>query len=399
MAQMTTALNDKVLALRAQLAAMQSNAQKYSPDLLVMSEGGVPFGPQLEEATKDIVFKLLEVAKCVDNLLEDAQQLPTVTEDSIRSLIKSLGEPLSGLHKLLKDDESENSWKQVPELWRPLHNLAERISNKKIPGHLPESHTEVLKKSVAELAPLSKELLLLGTQHKVIQQEGEIASLLREQNHFEARVNGLESADNEKQETQSRFEERLEEQQGVLQAALESVKTKQTQLELSTNAAATSTLTRSYKKFAKTHLVSHYIFLAATVLVIAAIAVFGVMTSMHVAQKSAIATDWPTLIWHLAVVAGGASIATYFGRQAANHRSLLNWASSIEVQLRTFEAYTSSVEGSEQQNVIRAEFARRVFGPQPEPGTKDTQTGESVGTAQLLELIARLFRPEAKSSD
>lgn len=113
------------------------------------------------------------------------------------------------------------------------------------------------------------------------------------------------------------------------------------------------------------------------------------LSSETLNNSSASAFSYPDLIWRITLVTGILGIATYMARQAGQHRTLATWASSICVQLQTFDAYTEQVGDPDQINLLRAEFAKRVFGSQPQlKGEPD----QAAGTMDLLPLISAIAK-------
>jgi hypothetical protein len=75
--------------------------------------------------------------------------------------------------------------------------------------------------------------------------------------------------------------------------------------------------------------------------------------------------DYAGLVQRLAFLAGIATLAGYFARQAHQHRSMANWSSSLVVQLKTFDAYLAGISDVDIRDGLRKDFAARVFGDHP----------------------------------
>lgn len=98
--------------------------------------------------------------------------------------------------------------------------------------------------------------------------------------------------------------------------------------------------------------------------------------------------DWTRLAVHAAVAFSLAAVAVYASRLAGAHRRQGDWAGSLEVQLRTLEAYLATLDPDEARQA-RADFARRVLGPPPQ---MDEGPALHLPTDGVLEVI-RQVRP------
>lgn len=98
--------------------------------------------------------------------------------------------------------------------------------------------------------------------------------------------------------------------------------------------------------------------------------------------------NWSAISTRVAIAAATAALGTYFARQAGQHRRLYNWARSTQVQLESFPAFIKPVPEAEQGEVYRV-LANRVLSAPPEKG-KDTE--DSVGSAQLIDLVLTLAK-------
>jgi len=101
------------------------------------------------------------------------------------------------------------------------------------------------------------------------------------------------------------------------------------------------------------------------------------------------ADDWVGLAIRLAALAGLGALAAYFARQGGQHRRIYNWARSMEVQLRSFQAFTERMPEDVRDDAYRF-FSRRVFGAPPEKGSESSD--ETVPAAQLVDLALAAMR-------
>ncbi len=86
-------------------------------------------------------------------------------------------------------------------------------------------------------------------------------------------------------------------------------------------------------------------------------------------------TNSPTdIAWKIVITSSLVGLGSYLLRQASVHRRLVVWAESIGIQLKTFDAYVGLVDLPEQRSQLHAEFAKRIFGPEP---LNQTQMSES----------------------
>jgi len=99
-------------------------------------------------------------------------------------------------------------------------------------------------------------------------------------------------------------------------------------------------------------------------------------------------SDISSIVYRAAAVLGVAAFAAYLGRQAGQHRKNGNWARSLEVQLKSFDAFIAPVAESSSRHEIYELFARRVLGAPPENRTNE-QKGVDPQIVDLLTLMAR----------
>lgn len=103
--------------------------------------------------------------------------------------------------------------------------------------------------------------------------------------------------------------------------------------------------------------------------------------------------SWSETLGHLAVVATIGGAAAYTARLAANHRSVSDWARSVEVQLATFQDFLGAIDDAPVKNRLYEDFGRRVLGPPPS-GVGDD--GSSVPTANIVELARAIADPRGR---
>lgn len=147
--------------------------------------------------------------------------------------------------------------------------------------------------------------------------------------------------------------------------------------------ASRSKLTERFEALAQRH------FKAATLFrILTAVGVLGgiIWGSIHADAMSGTETDTTAeAILRVSLLAGILGLATYFGRQAAYHRDVSTWASTIKEQLLTFDGYIDPVDDAQLRDQMRAAFAARVFGSSPE--SKD-EPGVTLSSPVLSEVAA-----------
>lgn len=102
------------------------------------------------------------------------------------------------------------------------------------------------------------------------------------------------------------------------------------------------------------------------------------------------AGDYVHLIQRGLVLAAFLALAGYLARQAHQHRTMGNWARSLAVQLKTFDAFIDAIEDSAVRDDLRREFASRVFGDHPAVKGEPAISASSQGLSALTEAVARL---------
>lgn len=148
--------------------------------------------------------------------------------------------------------------------------------------------------------------------------------------------------------------------------------------------ASRSKLTTRFAALGRKH------FWAATAFrVFTAVGVFaGLWATLTVSLDDVISgpdTATAEAILRVSFLAGVLGLATYFGRQAAYHRDVSTWASTIKEQLLTFDGYVDPILDDDLRNQMRAAFAARVFGSSPE--SKD-EPGVTLSSPVLSEVAA-----------
>ncbi|MCS3494103.1 hypothetical protein M2368_003131 [Arthrobacter sp. JUb119] len=108
--------------------------------------------------------------------------------------------------------------------------------------------------------------------------------------------------------------------------------------------------------------------------------------------------SWPDLTWKLSVLVGGSSVGTYLLRLASYHRRLSVWSNAVQVQLRTFAPFTEQVAGDASKDQLRLEFARRVFGAEPDGTKEKSDEGSGVTMSDLTSLIDALAKAQSQAA-
>lgn len=152
--------------------------------------------------------------------------------------------------------------------------------------------------------------------------------------------------------------------------------------------ASTSTLSARFTDLAMKETKLSWWFRGGTVLMIS----IGIIGSYFLHETRT--NNLPESVFNIALLAAVLGLATYLGRQAAHHRDLSVWASTITVQLQTFEGYISPVQNAELQSQIRLAFAGRVFGPSPESQGEPSAT---LASPLLEQVIGAYMKTKAPS--
>lgn len=102
------------------------------------------------------------------------------------------------------------------------------------------------------------------------------------------------------------------------------------------------------------------------------------------------AGDWVRLVQRGVFVGAVFALGGYFARQAHQHRALANWAGSLAVQLRTFDAYLAAIENSDVRDDLRRAFGARVFGDHPAMKGEPTVTPSAAAMDTAVGWAAKL---------
>lgn len=147
--------------------------------------------------------------------------------------------------------------------------------------------------------------------------------------------------------------------------------------------AGDASLARHFAEYSRREWWSANIFRVLTIVAIGG-ALWAAAASGHPHEG-----DWVALSYRIAQLAGIAALATYLGRQAAQHRRVYNWARSMQVQLQSFPAFIEPIADGDTRSSIYNEFARRVLGPPPEKGPSNDDAYPNQQAIELLTVLAR----------
>lgn len=103
------------------------------------------------------------------------------------------------------------------------------------------------------------------------------------------------------------------------------------------------------------------------------------------------AGDYVHLIQRGLVLAAFLALATYLARQAHQHRTMANWARSLAVQLKTFDAFIDPIDDPAVRDELRKNFASRVFGDHPPVKGEPAISASSQGISSLTEALSKLI--------
>jgi hypothetical protein len=103
------------------------------------------------------------------------------------------------------------------------------------------------------------------------------------------------------------------------------------------------------------------------------------------------AGDYVHLIQRGLVLAAFFALATYLAKQAHQHRTMANWARSLAVQLKTFDAFVDAIDDASVRNELRQAFAARVFGDHPAVKGEPALSASSQSVTALTEVLAKVL--------
>lgn len=115
------------------------------------------------------------------------------------------------------------------------------------------------------------------------------------------------------------------------------------------------------------------------------LALLGLAVMVALALPSG--ATWQEAFGHVAVVATIGGAAAYSARLASNHRTVADWARSVEVQLSTFQDFLGAIGDTQVKNRLYEDFGRRVLGPPPAGVADDTG---AMPTSQVVELASAI---------
>lgn len=103
------------------------------------------------------------------------------------------------------------------------------------------------------------------------------------------------------------------------------------------------------------------------------------------------AGDYVHLIQRGLVLAAFLALATYLAKQAHQHRTMANWARSLAVQLKTFDAFVDAIEEDSVRDELRKAFAARVFGDHPAVKGEPALSATSQSVTTLTEVLSKVL--------
>lgn len=99
--------------------------------------------------------------------------------------------------------------------------------------------------------------------------------------------------------------------------------------------------------------------------------------------------DWVHMVQRAIVTAAIFAFSAYLARQAHQHRAMANWAGSLAVQLKTFEAFLAPITSEDVRDRLRTSFATRVFGEHPVLKGEPSGTGTADMAEKALDILAK----------
>ncbi|KQM58179.1 hypothetical protein [Agreia sp. Leaf210] len=152
--------------------------------------------------------------------------------------------------------------------------------------------------------------------------------------------------------------------------------------QVAAGSAGEASLSLYFETYAKQQLRSSVWFRAAT------IATIGVAIAVAANIPHGKSEDPVAAVYRIAIVAGVAGLATYFGRQSGHYRRLGTWAKGLQIQLQSFPAFMATISDENTRNLIHEAFAKRVLGSPPEANSSGDTSAE-VLTQPLIDALVR----------
>lgn len=169
--------------------------------------------------------------------------------------------------------------------------------------------------------------------------------------------------------------------------SLEKVKEAASQAQAAAGTAGESSLSTFFEAYALHELRSSNSFRVATIATIVGAIIVAVAGSKEVGD------DLTRAIYHVAIVAGIAGLATYFGRQAGHHRRVGTWAKALQIQLQSFPAFMAAIPDDKVKGLVYEAFAKRLLGAPPESKVS-SDTSAEVMTQPLIDAVLRAAAPK-----
>lgn len=164
--------------------------------------------------------------------------------------------------------------------------------------------------------------------------------------------------------------------------SVQDAKAAASQAQVAAGTAGEASLSTYFATYARQQLQSSNLFRLATILTIIAAIVIAVSGARDADG------DVTKAIYHVAIVAGIAGLATYFGRQSGHHRRVGTWAKAVQIQLQSFPAFMAAIPDDKIKGLIYEAFAKRVLGAPPE-ASASSDTSAEVLTQPLIDAVLR----------
>lgn len=124
-------------------------------------------------------------------------------------------------------------------------------------------------------------------------------------------------------------------------------------------------------------------------------AVFLLLPALGVAGLALDTGDYVHLAQRVVVTGAVFALAAYLARQSHQHRTLANWAKTLSVQLKTFDAFMAPLASGDAKEALRAQFAQRVFGEPPVLRGEASSGDSSAVPEKLWDILSRnLGKPQ-----